>query len=118
MDQSALYCRLVLIFQLRYLGGTTHLERVRRTSIRTVSGSEDPPAVDQRAAAPDPAASLADQPGLPGILVHLSDLTAHNPGRSLGQPTLTVATWPGGTLSLAQLSLPLVERAIEIFSWC
>ena len=57
-----------------------------------MSCSEDPLTVDQGASTPDCAAALADQPGLPGILIHLSDLTAHDPGGSLGQPALTVAT--------------------------
>ena len=61
-----------------------------------MGGSEDPPAVDQGAPAPDCAASSADQPCLPGILVHLSELPTHNPGGSLGQPTVTVAPWRVG----------------------
>ena len=58
-----------------------------------MSSSEDPLTVDEGAPTPDCVAAPADQPCLPGVLVHLGELPAHDPGGSLGQPALTVAIW-------------------------
>ena len=57
-----------------------------------MSGSEDPPAVDQGAPAPDRPAALADEADLPGILIDLRLHAAHDPGGPGGQPAVTVAT--------------------------